>query len=171
MLGSSVFLFDGRGHRGINCSVISVTSCSNLNPIQSACVHNVIENNQLQQLTDRRRNAMKRALIAALAVLLGLASMSAARMANSQPTRQSEQDRVPQFGGIVVIKPKSDPKEGAVLEKTELRRMGSGTFLVGTATGASGKWYRGQTVWFAVDDINMMVEYADLDTYNKLISK
>jgi hypothetical protein len=50
MLGSSVFLFDGGSQRGTNCSVISVTSCSNLNPIQGACVHTVIQNNQLQQL-------------------------------------------------------------------------------------------------------------------------
>jgi hypothetical protein len=73
---------------------------------------------------------------------------------------------------ILVVSCKSGPEMGAVLESGELKKVGDITFLVGRGVddGHSDNWYKGKTVWIALDDISMMVEFKDAEAVRKSYS-
>jgi hypothetical protein len=74
------------------------------------------------------------------------------------------------FDGRVLAIMCKEPRMGAVLENVRVEQLGGRTFLVGTLAdrGDSAPDPRtGMTFWFAVDDVRMLTEYADLQTARK----
>jgi hypothetical protein len=65
---------------------------------------------------------------------------------------------------------RSSSEYGATLEKVQVRRIGDRVFLVGRGIddGTPDNWYKGKTIWVAVDDIGLMTEFNDLGASSKV---
>ena len=114
-----------------------------------------------------------RTFLGAIAVVtIGLAAI--ATMATGQGKKGDAAAAALHFTGKVIdVTTASDTESSMALEKFEMRRIADGEYLVGKAVddGDPETWYKGQTVWIALDDISKIVEFADVEAYKKATPK
>jgi hypothetical protein len=111
-------------------------------------------------------------LAAFAAVAIALAVIST--MATGQGKKGDAAAAALHFTGKVIdVTTASDTESSMALEKFELRRIADGEYLVGKAVddGDPDTWYKGQTVWIALDDISEIVEFSDVEAYKKATPK
>jgi len=110
------------------------------------------------------------AALAALAVATGVI----ATMAAGQGKKGDAAAAALHFTGKVIdVTTASDTESSVALEKFELKRIANGEYLVGKAVGDGDPdtWYKGQTIWIALDDVSEIIEFADVEAYKKAVPK
>jgi hypothetical protein len=72
-------------------------------------------------------------------------------------------------GKVVGISTDAADKFAVVLEKVTVRKVGERSFLVGKGVddGREGNYYKGRTLWVAVDRVVFLMEFASLDELKK----
>jgi hypothetical protein len=106
-------------------------------------------------------------VVAVLAVLvLGLRSLSPVAADEPAPAAPAEADFT---GKVVALSTDAPDKFAVVLEKVEVRKVGGRSFLVGKGVddGREGNYYKGRTVWVAVDRVVYMVQFANVEELKK----
>jgi hypothetical protein len=104
----------------------------------------------------------------ALIWLFGYMAGVSAGDGNREPDRPASAD--PDFTGkVLAIYFKSSPGTGCVLEKVQLRRLGSRSFLVGQIAdnGSEKDPAVGFTFWVSVEEVTTMSEFKDLESARK----
>ncbi|HLA83777.1 MAG TPA: hypothetical protein VJL29_03205 [Thermoguttaceae bacterium] len=107
------------------------------------------------------------AAVGILVVVCGLATA----WAIAQDAKQTSATNLPTFQGKVLVISLTNSTYGSVLENVEMRKIGDKRFLVGKGldSGHPTNWYKGRTVWVALDDIGMMAEFPDVETYRETV--
>jgi hypothetical protein len=118
-------------------------------------------------------SAKRSSCAALLLALLVVASISwlggSARNSQAAPAPPTEADFAGKIVFILTDQPYGD-RAGAILEQVQLRKIGGRSFLVGKGVDGgqpSAHAYKGQIVWFSVDHIVQIVEFANMDELKK----
>jgi hypothetical protein len=112
-------------------------------------------------------------VLAVVAVLCVGLRPPALRLAADEPKPEEPKPAAPAeadfTGKVVAISADSPDKFGVVLEKVQVRKVGERSFLVGKGVddGREGNYYKGRTVWVAVDRVVFMVQFASVDELKK----
>jgi hypothetical protein len=106
----------------------------------------------------------------AMLVIVGVCWLgSPARDSLAAPAPPAEAD----FAGKIIFIATDQPyldRAGAVLEQVQIRKIAGRSFLVGKGVDGGqhgGHLYKGQIVWFSVDHIVQILEFASMDELKK----
>jgi hypothetical protein len=104
-------------------------------------------------------------VVVALFVIL-LARTAGPRTAADEPRPPADTDL---SGKVLAVNTDSAGKVWSVLAKVEVRTLGGRSFLVGRGVddGREGNYYKGRTLWIAVNRIEKMVEFANVQEFRK----
>jgi hypothetical protein len=102
---------------------------------------------------------------------------AAAALVALRPAFSGDQDAQPPMsqnpfmGKIVMVSLKSgDKNHGATFEKAQIKMLGGKPFLFGVATEDAqlSGWAKGRPMWFPLDGVAQILEFASLDDAKKL---
>jgi hypothetical protein len=90
-----------------------------------------------------------------------------ATIAMGQGKNESQVTPLPFTGKILSVSARSGSEMGGIIENPEIKQVGGSLFLVGKGVddGHPDNWYKGHTTWIALDDVSLIVEFKDLDSY------
>jgi hypothetical protein len=113
---------------------------------------------------------MSRFRIVVLVAVLSLSLSPSPRSGTAADEPRPPASEADFTGKVLAITMDAADKSGAVLEQVQVRKVGGRTFLVGKGVddGREGAaYYKGRTLWIAVDHITHMVEFASLEELKK----
>jgi hypothetical protein len=109
-------------------------------------------------------------LVVLVAVLVCLCLMPSPRAGTAADEPRPPAGEADFTGKVLVVSMDAPEKFGAVLEQVQVRKLGGRAFLVGKAVDdgrEGGSFYKGRTLWIAVERVTHMVEFANLDELKK----
>lgn len=73
-------------------------------------------------------------------------------------------------GKVVMAMLKGGDSRSVALEQVRLQRLGERSFVVGRGVddGHPENWYKGLTIWTALEDVAQLIEFNDLDHLRKV---
>ena len=104
-----------------------------------------------------------------IVALITLAGFIGSPTGNAQPRGGGAGGALedPFAGKYLTIVKRSNPASSIDLEKVELRKLDTRSFLVGTGSDTPDNWQKGRTVWVALDDVSEVTVFATLEELRK----